>query len=170
MASFATRSGLRRLTCWLIFLWRKRKNEAREIWRTCRRHVRRRRRKRKRRRRRRRRRHVRIWKAPATGAANKFITQQGCLVLTLILGPEQWVMNIFYDKWRRLTSEAVVGANLHSLDHLDNTWCLGRRGRNVSSLPSDALHDSADGFLIFWSSGPRPFIPSLIMAVDLTWE
>lgn len=95
-----------------------------------------------------------IWIPLATRAANKFITQQGCLVLTLILGPEQWVMNIFYDKWRRLTSEAVVGAYLHSPDHLDNTWRLGRWERNVSSIPSDVLHDSAVVFLLFWSSFP----------------
>lgn len=49
-----------------------------------------------------------IWKL-ATRAANKFITQWGCLVLTLILGPEQWVMNIFYDKWWTLASGAFVG-------------------------------------------------------------
>lgn len=48
-------------------------------------------------------------KKPATRAANKFITQWGCLVLTLILGPEHWVMNIFYDKWWNLASGAFVG-------------------------------------------------------------
>lgn len=115
--------------------------------------------------------YVQIWKALATCAANKFITQQGCLVLTLILGPERWVMNIVYDKWSRLTSEAVVGADLHSPDHLDNTWCLGRRGRNVSSIPSDALRDRAVGFLLLWSSGPCRLIPeSGIIKADSTWE
>lgn len=112
-----------------------------------------------------------VWKPLATRAANKFITQQGCLVLTLILGPEQWVMNIFFDKWRRLSSEAVVGAYLHSPDHLDNTWCQGRRGRNVSSIPSDVLHDSAVTFLLSWSSGPclitsAPGIIIVVKAAD----
>lgn len=32
-------------------------------------------------------------------AAGGFITQPGCLVQTLILGPKLWVMNISCDKW-----------------------------------------------------------------------
>lgn len=32
-------------------------------------------------------------------AAGGFITQPGCLVPTLILGPKLWVMNISCDKW-----------------------------------------------------------------------
>lgn len=32
-------------------------------------------------------------------AAGGFITQPGCVVPTLILGPELWVMNIPCDKW-----------------------------------------------------------------------
>lgn len=42
-------------------------------------------------------------------AAGGFITQPGCVVPTLILGPKLWVMNISCDKWGYCNSWSVVG-------------------------------------------------------------
>lgn len=75
-----------------------------------------------------------------THAANKFITQQGCLVLTLILGPEQWVMNIFYDKWIMLTSEAFVGdiCILRITSTTPGVWYEdAAKGMSLNSIPQD---------------------------------
>lgn len=50
-----------------------------------------------------------IWNGRTRRAAGGFITQPGCLVPTLILGPKLWVMNISCDKWGNRNSWSVVG-------------------------------------------------------------
>lgn len=50
-----------------------------------------------------------IWNGGMTRQATRgFITQPGCLVPTLILGPKLWVMNISCDKWANRNSSGVV--------------------------------------------------------------
>lgn len=84
-------------------------------------------------------------------AAGGFITQPGCLVPTLILGPKLWVMNISCDKWGNRNSWSVVGdtfACQQTAVTPPGVWRWRKRARGESMSPEAWI----TAVLTSWSS------------------